>query len=503
MVDGPIPPPGDRRSPEARRSIRRHRRQRAIFRLNALAAWLLAGVLLVLVNYASHRYYYRTDLTRTRFYSLGEKTRNLLDTLDGEVKISVFFSPTHPFYNHIINLLKEYEYASRRIAVEYIDPHRDLSRMRELATAYQLDDENVLVFDSGEAEMVVPARDLVRYEYDTLQAPMVPARAFFRGEVVFSSAIRAVNAPSQPRVYFLQGHDERDIASFDEYTGYSEIAEALRDDNIDLVALTIGENTAIPADAAALIIAGPARRISQPELDIIRLYLEQSGRILMLVDPLRAVGLETILADWGIRLYNDLVLDSANTLSGKEVVVTSFGPHPVTAGLGAVSVVFHLARSVTPVADGAGDTNPLDKPRVTVLAGSSENGWAEHDFSQSPLRFDPETDRPGPVPIAAAVEKGPEAGLNVEIRPTRLVVIGDSDFVANGAISGGNQAFFLGALNWLLEREEMLAIDPKPLEEYRLTVTREQMRSLFMAVVLGIPAALAVLGLLVWWRRRA
>ncbi len=144
----------------------------------------------------------------------------------------------------------------------------------------------------------------------------------------------------------------------------------------------------------------------------------------------------------------------------------------------------------------------VDKPRAVPLAWCSEAGWAESDLKQQPLRYDVEVDRPGPVSIAVAVEKGPVEGIDVEIQPTRMVVVGDADFIGNGTLTGGNTDFLLSSLNWLLEREELMAIAPKPFEQYRLTVSQSQRQTLFLIIVVGIPAAVGVLGLLVWAGRR-
>jgi ABC-type uncharacterized transport system involved in gliding motility auxiliary subunit len=114
-----------------------------------------------------------------------------------------------------------------------------------------------------------------------------------------------------------------------------------------------------------------------------------------------------------------------------------------------------------------------------------------------------EVDEPGPVSVAVAVERGAGPGIDVEIRPTQLVVFGDSDFLANDAASGGNLDLFLSALNWLVEREELMAIAPKPIEEMRLVINERQLRLLFWAFVLGLPGAVCAVGLVVWVRRRA
>ena len=102
-----------------------------------------------------------------------------------------------------------------------------------------------------------------------------------------------------------------------------------------------------------------------------------------------------------------------------------------------------------------------------------------------------------------AVERGAiEEVLDVQIRPSRMVVFGDSDFVSNGALTGGDQDLFMSALNWLLDREELMAIAPKPIEQIKLTLTRKQLNNLFWINVVGIPSIAGVAGLIMWLRRR-
>jgi ABC-type uncharacterized transport system involved in gliding motility auxiliary subunit len=57
-------------------------------------------------------------------------------------------------------------------------------------------------------------------------------------------------------------------------------------------------------------------------------------------------------------------------------------------------------------------------------------------------------------------------------------------------------------LNWLLDREVLMAIAPKPIEEVKLSLSQKQLRGMFWLNVAAIPAVAVVLGLLVWMRRR-
>jgi len=487
---------------EAGTSVRHHVRRKLAISLNTGTALLLAAVLVGMVNYLSYRYYARADWSRTQYYTLSEKTHTLLASLTNDINVVIFMVPRHEAFEDVQALITEYEYASPRIQVQRVDPHRELARTEALAEKYGVELLNVIVFDNHGRTKHVEADDL--YEVgrtlgDFGQGQAAPTA--FKGEQAFSSAIQSVVQETKPVVYYLQGHGERDFDDFDTAAGYSRIGQKVRGDNVELKALVLGEAKEVPADANAIVLAGPAKRLSQPEADLLARYLENNGRMLMLIDATVETGIEPVLERWGILVEQDVVVDATMSLTGRELFLREYQPHPITRGFGGLTTVMYLPRSVRARQQWEAEGDPTDQPRVTELVKCSESGWAETDLDQSPMRFDPQVDRPGPVAVAAAVERGP-LGTDMTIRPTRIVAFGDSDFVANGALSGVNADFFMSALNWLLEREELMAIAPKPIEEMRLVLSGTQLAILFWAVVVGLPGVVAVLGGLVWLRRR-
>ena len=491
----------EKHNKEVRKSIVRRFFSRLLFTANTLLAVILALFLFLMVNYLANRHFHRFDLSRARFYELSPKTLNLLDSADKEVKATVFFHSDHALLENVMNLLKEYQVACPKFSVEYVDPDLMLARAELLARKYRLESRNVVVFDYDGRTQLVGEEDLKTIEVEEDAFGERTRRVSFRGEVEFSSAIRAVLQGSKPNVYFLQGHGEHDPANFDELEGYSRIARAIRRDNVNVYPLVLGEQVEVPEDCQTLLIAGPTKKLAQPELDLLRNYLKDDGRMLVMIDAMTRVGLDTILEDWGLRLQDDVVVDSGRTYNGTDVLVNDYGTHPIVRGLTQVVSMFHLPRSVEVVASEVGTEG--DQPRVSPLVFCSETGWAESDPSRSPTEFDPQEDRPGPIPLAVAVEQGNVAGLDVEIRPTRLVVFGDSDFVSNRALTGGNTDLFLNALNWLLEREELMEIEPKEYHEYRLVISGHELHILLCVVVLGVPGCVALFGLVVWLRRRS
>ena len=471
--------------------------------LNTLIALGLAVLLTLMLNYLSYRHNDRMDWSRSRYYSLSDKTLSLLAGLTNRIDVIVFFQPGNQVYEDVHNLLQEYAWACPLMRVEWVDPDRDLARTEQFMRKYNVDQANVVVFDADGRSKHVAARDVADYDYSPIQFGQMPERIAFKGEQAFSSAIQSVTESRRPIIYFLQGHGERDVDSFNRAAGYSSLAQEIKRDNVEVRKLTLGEKQSIPSDCDALVIAGPEKRISEQELSLLRNYLDLKGRLLLMLDAMTRTGLEPLMEDWGIRLADDVVVDATRTLSGRELFLTKYEPHPITDKLKNETSILYLPRSVEPAVRAEEAGGAPDKPRVMPLAASSEAGWAESDLTQNPMKFDAEVDRPGPVSVAAAVERGPVPGIDVQIRPTRVVVFGDSDFVSNAALTGGNIDFFLSALNWLLERTELMAIAPKPIEQNRLVLSDAQLRTLHWLVVVVLPLLVAMAGALVWLRRRS
>ena len=393
--------------------------------------------------------------------------------------------------------------------VDFVDPDRDLAKAERLSREYDVSTPDTVVFEIEGRTKYVGTEDIVDYERSVDvekllagQPSVTRRRSGFKAEQAFSSAIQSITQPAMPVVYFLKGHGERDIDDYGKHSGYSRLALVMRRDNMDVKSLLLVEEGAVPADCSALVLAGPDKRLSVDEIDIISDYLSAGGRAAVLIDPATTSGMETFLENWGVQLARDVVVGL--TLSGRDLFVKDYADHAITRGLKDVVTVFYMPRSVEPIGGASPSDDQLaDKPRVSALATSE--GWAETDMGSDTPRFDDGVDRPGPISIAVAVEKGAVSGIEVEVKPTRMVVIGDSDFVSNGALIsgvGGNIDFFMSAVNWLLEREELMAIAPKVPGELRLDMNREEIRLALLLMGVAAPAVVAFAGLLVWLRRR-
>jgi len=493
--------------------------------LNVSASLVLAITAVIALNYLSATYFHvRRDISHDQLFTLSKKTEQILSKLQGDISAHVVFRvdslEKEDTVRDIMRLLEAYRIAVRKagphtLTIERIDPDRDLARLEVLRQKCDLRNTDVVVLESGGHSKSVSGRNIVKYDYAMSAAgdSVRKTKTAFLGEQSFSSAILGLTEPRKPVVYFVMGHGEHDSANTSKGLGYSDIAARIRSENIDVRPVFLTDAACIPPDADLLVIAGPRKVFSKPEIAALGTHLRSNHSLMLLLDAGQKCGLEPLMEEWGVGLPFEKVIEKTIVLSvgqngvtlpntGEEIYVRHFGPHPITSGLADLTAVFYLPRPVRPMEPRqTGPDGRDDKPRVTAIAACSENGWAETDMTQEPPTFDPTSDSRGPVPIAVAVERGLTSSVNAEIRPTRLVVMGDSDFAANGASCGANEEIFANAINWLLERDALVTVGPKSYGTQPLIMDQRQTTSVFMALVIIIPALVALLGIVVWLRR--
>jgi ABC-type uncharacterized transport system involved in gliding motility auxiliary subunit len=166
--------------------------------------------------------------------------------------------------------------------------------------------------------------------------------------------------------------------------------------------------------------------------------------------------------------------------------------NPVTRG---------LAPTFFPVVQGIAVGTLVDGGiTASVLATTSETSYLERDPAAPD--FDPDDDRPGPIPVAAAVDRSRVDGADV-VR-TRLVVVGDVDFATNDAIAeAGNAQLVRQAVAWLAETEDLLAISPNLPADRPLRLTDARLAYARAVTVAGVPALFLLAGAFVWAIRRS
>jgi ABC-type uncharacterized transport system involved in gliding motility auxiliary subunit len=481
-------------------------------RAGASAAAIALGIALVIgVNWLGSRHWWHADWTKTRINSLSTTTRRIVKGLKKPVRITVFMEQESPLSAPVRGILDGYrELSPGNIQVEYLDPKRNLARAQAAARELGGIRVNTVVFRSGDRKKYVEEDKLADYDFASAQlSRSTPEIKAFKGEEAFTSAILAVTESRTPRVYFSAGHGEAPIDSPERGRGLSEAKQTLERDNLTVAKWeSLGKDT-VPADADAIIVAGPRTAFLEPEVGALEKYLAAGGHVLLLLDPVLPApgsppsdfGLGRLLAANGVKIGGDIVVDPANALPlvGAETVFANhYGSHTIVRALAdeGLPVILPLARSVSKANGAAAGVSP------TVLVETSADGWGETSLArlEEQVKKDAQ-DAPGPVGLAVAV--GPAEGDKAASKKPRLIVVGNSRFATNGTLgNAGNANFFLNSIHWLTGSEKQIGIAPKTPEQASLSLTQGQVRRIGLFSIFGLPSLAIVLGVWVWYRRR-
>jgi len=215
----------------------------------SIVSILVFATILVAVNYLASRQNKRWDLTSNQVFSLSDQTIKILQTLDAPVKFTVFDREGSLDLHR--DRLDAYTYQSPKVTAEYIDPEKNPMRAKA-------------------AEITALGTVLVEYKDRTERVTTIDEQS------LTNALIKAVTGETR-KVYFTQGHGEKDPSSSDR-TGYSAIAQALGTDNYGVERLLLAQTREVPADATVLVVAGPQTDFLQPEIDAMGKYLARGGK---------------------------------------------------------------------------------------------------------------------------------------------------------------------------------------------------------------------------------
>jgi ABC-type uncharacterized transport system involved in gliding motility auxiliary subunit len=452
---------------------------------NAALLVLMVVLILVAINYIANRHSRQWDFTAARQYTLSDQTMKITGELDRDVEILLFDNPTSEPATAARDLLKLYDDASGRVRTETIDPEARPER----ALAYQSPTEPGLPLGTV---LVVAGERQQR------------ATAATEPEIT-KALIRALKQETK-KLYFTEGHREKQLSGADGGTSLSVIAGRLRDSAYETAPLLIArsvvdEKIRIPDDADAIVVAGPRTDFLPEEIAALDRYLRSGGKAIFLIDPTEqsvAPKLTDFLLELGVVLDNDVVVD-AYSMPAVSPVVRSYGHHPIVESFGNAMSVFPLVRSVR-AAEG------LEKgTHVQVLFATADSeSWGETRLDELSQRMGPAPDqRRGPLPLAVALTMPPEGGAESGAE-TRVVVVGDSDFVSDDLAAAPvlNADLFLNMVNWIVQDEDLIAIRPREPEDRRIFLTPQQQANVFFLSLLIIPGVVVVTGISVWWSRR-
>lgn len=422
------------------------------------------------------------DLTSQNLYTLTDDSVNLVKDLKQDVTLYVLSSEKSAD-DTVARTLSNYEDASSHIKVEYIDPAVSPNFYASYTDTAPSDGSIIVV--SGNTSKVVSSSDL--YQYDIDYSTYTQTKSAYDGEGQLTSAISYVTSEDLPKVYTITGHGETALDD--------TFKSALEKMNISVEDLTLLQEEAIPEDAAAVIINGPTSDFSADDATKISTYLAGGGKLIVTTAYNKTEdtpNFDGILSAYDIQVTNGLVMDSDSS----HYYQYPFYLLPDVASATQTSKVSNYV--FMPYAQALTNAGVhTDTITWTDLLTTSDNAYVKTDISNI-TTFEKESgDQSGKFTLAANVTDS-ESGADITVVASVLAFSNDADSI----VSGQNLALFKGIASTFASSDSAVSIDAKPYTYTTLSVNQSVAIMSETLLVMVLPVALIVIGIVIWYRRR-
>lgn len=439
---------------------------------------LVVAAVITVANVLADRYNKSYDATSNKRYSLSDQTAKIVKGLKQDANIT-YFNPSLKF-SQGKDLLDEYANLSPKVHVKYIDPDKDPTGAQALGVK---NFSNTAVVQIGDRK---------------------EEAASMTEEGVTGAFIRDLKSSTRT-VCFVEGSGEHQIDDSGR-EGFSKFKEELAKDDYQTKSIDLLQKAEIPTECTTVVVGGPTRNYVQPQVDAIKNYVDNGGRVFFMVNPPLNMGGRLQIADnepvtdllqsWGVSPEKDLVLDmnpigQIMGLGPQVALVTSYTSQPIVSDLKRTATGFPFSRSL--------DIKNTDKTTVEKLFDTSGNSLATTNLSSPSVNMRDPNNKRGPLTLAAAGTYN----TGKENSQGRFVVVGSSDWASNGFLDlAGNGDLALNAVNWLSSDEDLISIRPKPEEDRRITMTKSQFNFVLATSQFVLPLIVVFAGVVVWWKRR-
>ena len=518
-------------------------------------------VLLVAVNIVAFNYGKQIDLTRQNSVELSKPTlENLKDESvtkrDNPIRIIAVINHNEfakyqqdsqeNVVEHTRTRLQEYaDKSNGAIDLEFVNPIIEPGRTQELSEMYDhtftksvliidarhyiepskenFDRIKALNPDSSDEKIIATYKEANRARHVRL----LPINDLFYGDVdkfynnkhfvsawkdeaeITTNLMRAIEGKPK-KVYFLY-----DKCRLDSKIGgkapWEYIRSVYQGQNIQLEKISLAnlaetvvngqKMKRIPQDADGIAIISPSVDFTSDELLTLKDYWEvrMSSSVLITLDPeVNLPMLNSYLWKSGIRPRKDRIIskDGEQTLVNAEVEILQ--GREVNGPLGAKSTTFDGASQSIEIAD----VMAGDNVDAFALIEVAPDWWGETDFGKSNVSFDPVSDSPKPLYIGAAVTRGK---LNDQLTAplvSKLVILGNSDFLSASNIRDEQLQYIAQVGSWLVGREPLMNVKQSPNFRRKVFIAQAHKSFLNKLFVIILPAMAFVITGFVWNTRR-
>lgn len=440
--------------------------------LNMGMTILLVLGCLIVVNIISVRHYKVFDFSSAKQNTLSEQSIHLLKDLDSDLTVLFFYKNgaegNEESRKGFRELIKRYQDVSSHVLLQFVE----VNERPDLAQEFNVTEGGGVAF--------------LTYKGRKNRVERIE-------EQEITSALLKVTQETEKIIYVLQGHKEMDVDDTRDINGLGSFKNMLSGNRYQVKNLILNQTAKVPADASALVIAGPQQAFLELELNAIRAYLRDGGKVLVAVKAKTAAGLDKLLPEFGVTLGQNYIFNLVDTMMGQGVnqgetmgsIFSSNSDITKIFGKGQIVRMRYPQSLKVAVAQEGLQTEEL------VLVSKSSMAFADLDMKKEGPK--------GPFAVAVSV-KGRLSGMQKDFS---LIAIGDPDILGNQLLYQNlNRDLVLNSIASLAGDQKLISIAPREVGVTQMTLTPTKLYLFVFAFLIPLPLAFLIVSIVFWLRRR-
>ena len=464
-------------------------------RYGALAAAItLLGILLVLaanllVDRLSDRYGWQADLTEDGRYALSAEAEEALKGLAADVSLTVMnpeeeLKEGSTYVMQVYQLLQQMQRMTGRLSVKYVDLVENptwRSRYPDLPIASW-----TILAESGDRQELVTFAEL--YDYSEDGSTITTSRV----EQKLVNAVLSVVSREKPLVTVLTGYGDG---------APEDLSALLTGGRFEVETRSLLTEEMNP-EAEFAILYAPSGDLEAASLKKLDVWLENGGEqgknLFVFLDPNTPdlPKLAEFLGGWGLALGEGLAFEGNTSLYYERPYypIAQYGDMTYAEGMTSSDlVIMALCRPVSVLYESRDNTETAVLLQFTGTSGSVALG-------ADAIRAEDVTGN------VQAMVMGTHSWYGSEVTRSRVVVSGSALAFSGSLVTSqtfANGKYILNLFQKLTAEESAgVNIPAKELTQPVHSFTTGQVNSMIWAFLVILPAGIAVLGMLVWLRRR-
>lgn len=521
--------------------------KRKTWSVSSVSNLLIILAIVVVVNLIGLRIFGRADLTENRIYTLSKASRRVVANLEDRLTVKAYFTKDlPPPYNansrYVQDALADYRsYGRGNFVFEFVDPV-DEEKLQQEAQQYRIQPVQVNVMEKDEVKLKRAYMGLVLIygsKHETI--PLVQNVQNFEYEM--TSAIKRLTSDELPKIGFLGGFGMPDLGM-----DMRLLTTALSKHYQVTPVNTLTGSELIPSDIGVLCIVQPKEPMDEWTKFAIDQHIMRGGKVGWFINKVNAdvqtsmatgfqLGIDEMTRHYGFTVANNIVMDlNASMINVQQqqgfMIITNmvrypgfprildFNPdQPIVKDFQELPLFFPSSIDTMPPEGGQATFEPLFRSSelTKIQAGRFDINpmaqWRREDFqggakllgvALSGTFSSVFTGKPVPRP-ADSTAMPPAVDIVTHSPETRMVVIGDGNFVQGQFAQGGpGQILFLNIVDWLGQDDDLMSIRSREatVRPLKPDITDATKQTVKYANLFGPPALVLLIGIVRWTARR-